>query len=221
MVRKYMGVTGAVGLPGSGKSYFLVEQALKAQKRGVPVYSNAGFDVAGTETIESFEHFAYLEGPCVVVWDELPLYFAARRWADFPDGMLYKLTQIRKDSIQLYYSTIHELLVDTVVRRLTFAWVEHRHMVGRLIRRTWWPPREFRTEGHAAYRKQIIYMRREVMDAYDTMGRVGVHDPTRLSAMPEGTWSRPEFAAGDGSRLRVSPAQPGRHTLHGEDGQTK
>lgn len=204
-VRRYMGVTAAVGLPGSGKSYYLAEMALKGIKRGLPVYSNAGFDVAGTKPISSFEQFAELRGPAVVVWDELPLYFNARKWADFPDGMLYKLTQIRKDGIQLYYSTIHEMLVDTVLRRLTFAWIEHRHMAGRLVRRTYWPPREFRTEGNASYRKEIIVMKRRVMDAYDTLGRVEVHDAGRLETMPLGTWGRPKWAGGDGSRLRVSP----------------
>lgn len=206
--KRYLGVTAAVGLPGSGKSYYLAEKALKAQKQGLPVYSNAGFDVAGTKPIRSFDHFAKLRGPAVVVWDELPLYFNARRWADFPDGMLYKLTQIRKDSIQLYYSTIHEMLVDTVLRRLTFSWVEHRHMGGRFVRRTHWPPREFRTEGHQAYRKEIIIMRRRVMDAYDTMGRVEVHNAERLEVVPEGDWSRPGWAEADGSRLRVSDSDP-------------
>lgn len=222
MPRRYTGVTAFVGLPGSGKSYSLVDQALRAQKRGLPVYANAGFEVEGAIPIRSFMEFARLEGPAVVVWDELPLYFSARKWADFPDGMLYKLTQIRKDSIELYYSTIHEMLVDSVLRRLTFTWVECRHMGGRLIRRTWWPPREFRTERNIGpYHREIIWMRKRVMNAYDTMGRVEVHSPERLQGLPEGTWGRPGWAEDGGPRLRVpSPpsSAPGASPAMGTNG---
>lgn len=90
-------------------------------------------------------------------------------------------------------------------------------MGGRLIRRTWWPPREFRTEGHNAYYRQIIYMRKKVWAAYDTMGRVEVHDSQRLETIPSGEWSRPKWAGDDGSRLRVSAPADGVEHAAGED----
>ena len=222
-IKKYRGVTAAVGLPGAGKSYYLAEQARRGMMRGVPVYSNAGFDVQGTETIASFEEFAGLEGPAVVVWDELPLYFSARRWADFPDGMLYKFTQIRKDAIELYYSTIHPMMVDATLRRITFEWVEHHHVAGRLMRRTHWVPGGFQSEAYVVSHRSMGWLRKRTMELYETMGRVRVHDPGRLDGLPDGSWELPAWAPGGGSRLRVPPGTAegnglGRHSIEQETG---
>lgn len=218
----YRGVVGATGLPGSGKSYFLVEKALEAQERGIPVWSNAGFDVKGTRTINSFRDFVEIQGPAVVVFDELPLFFNARKWQTFPDGMLYKLTQIRKDRVELYYSTIHERMVDAVLRMLTFEWVRCRIIAGRILQRTHQAPEEL---GGHVYERRYTWIKKRVIEAYDTMGKVAVADaslPTKVSAE---RFQMPEFSSrnsdggdpagnrgegeGDGSRLRVAPSPPG------------
>lgn len=218
----YRGVVGATGLPGSGKSYFLVEKALEAQRRGIPVWSNAGFDVRGTRTINSFRDFVEIQGPAVVVFDELPLFFNARKWQTFPDGMLYKLTQIRKDRVELYYSAIHQRMVDAVLRMLTFEWVRCRIIAGRILQRVHEAPEEF---GGHVYERRYSFIRKRVIEAYNTMGKVAVADaslPTKVSAdpfvMPESsaeesdggdpTGNRGE-GGGGGSRLRVTPPPPG------------
>lgn len=192
---RYRGVTAAVGLPGSGKSYYLVERVLAAQKAGIPTYSNAGFDVKGTEIIGSFREFAEIKGPAVIAFDELPLFFNARKWMTFPDGMLYKLTQIRKDRIELYYSTISLRMVDVVLRQLTFEVVHCRHIAGRLMRRVHKNPEEW---GGETLRVSWVWRRREVEQAYDTMGRVAVVDSGLPSRVPDERFVMPEPVADEG-----------------------
>ena len=171
---RYQGVTAFVGMPGGGKSYGLAEMAGKAIRAGLPVYSNAGFDVKGSRILESFDEFASVRGPALIVWDELPLYFNSRKWAEFPDGMLYKFTQIRKDGLRLAYSTIHEDMVDVNIRRVTF-WYWHCNAVTRtILRRSLWPPAQFRKANAKPYAKEWVRVKRSVYDLYDTGGKVAV-----------------------------------------------
>lgn len=210
---RYAGVTAAVGMPGGGKSYLLAEMASRAMAKGVRVWSNAGFDVAGTNTIESFEEFASLRGPGLVVWDELPLYFSSRRWAEFPDGMLYKFTQIRKDGLRLAYSTIHEGMVDVSIRRVTFWYWHCRTVLTRkTMVRTLWPPSEFRKASAKPLRRQIRRLDMRVASLYDTMGKVAVTADVgeRVSSVSNERFSMPD-AAGvlrSGSGRVVREARP-------------
>lgn len=208
----YRGVVGAVGLPGSGKSYYLVEKALEGLRRGIPVYSNAGFDVAGTERIESFRDFVSIKGPARIVFDELPLFFNARKWQSFPDGVLYKLTQIRKDRVELYYSAIHPAMVDKVLRMLTFEWVHCRKIAGRLVVRVHKAPEEL---GSIIYERRFMLLRRKVWEHYDTYAKVAVADsslPDRVSderfVLPEDSGGNPAQNGG-GPHVVGAPPAPG------------
>ncbi len=170
-LRAYTGVTGYVGMPGSGKTYSLAQVGLAAMRRGEPVFCNAGFDLAGAERFSSFDDFVSIERG-IVVWDELPLYVNARKWSEFPDGLLYKLTQIRKDGVRLYYSAIHEQMIDVNVRRITFNFWHCRSITARWFKRTLWPPEQFRKANQRPLRKEWVVVRGEVCDAYDTMAKV-------------------------------------------------
>lgn len=132
--------------------------------------------------METFDDFAAIEGtpgqPTVIVWDELPLYFNARKWAEFPDAMLYKFTQIRKDGLQLYYSAIHEAMIDVNIRRVTFWYWRCRAITGRVLYRTLWPPEEYRKAGQRARRRETVIVRESVAGAYDTTRHVAL--PVRI-----------------------------------------
>jgi hypothetical protein len=171
---RYQGVTAFVGMPGGGKSYGLAEMAYHALRAGLTVYSNAGFEVKGSRVLESFDEFAAVQGPALIVWDELPLYFNSRKWAEFPDGMLYKFTQIRKDGLRLAYSTIHESMVDVNIRRITFWYWHCRAIFPTVLRRTLWPPAEFRRATARPYRREWVYVRPAIRELYDTYGKVAV-----------------------------------------------
>lgn len=191
--KKYQGVTAFVGMPGGGKTYALAEIGTRALARGERVYSNAGFDLQGTEVISTFDEFAALQGPAVVVWDELPLYFNARKWQEFPDAMLYKFTQIRKDGLQLYYSAIHEAMIDTNIRRITFWYYHCRAITGRFLIRKLYPPEEFRRQGQKAMGSDWVWVRDSVARAYDTDRKVAVpqrlREKIRSGASDRETWA--------------------------------
>lgn len=213
---RYQGVTAFVGMPGSGKTYALAQVGLKALARGERVVCNAGFDLEGAEVIQTFDDFAALEGPAVVVWDELPLYFNARKWAEFPDSMLYKFTQIRKDGLRLYYSAIHEAMIDTNIRRITFWYWHCRAVSGRVLVRSLFPPEEFRKQQARRMRREWVYLRESVCEAYDTDRKVAMPQKIRariVAGVPEAVpWESEPVALATGGanggpgKLRVAPS---------------
>ena len=202
---RFQGVTAFVGMPGGGKSYGLAEMAHRAMDRGLPVWCNSGFNIRGARVLTSFDEFAAVTGPGLIVWDELPLYFSARRWQDFPDGMLYKFSQIRKDGLRLAYSTIHEDMVDVNVRRITFWYWHCWAVTGRLLRRTLWPPQEFRKARARPYRREFVWVRRSIADLYDTWGKVDTPQKVaeRIGSLDVSQFVRPEVAASSAGPVGV------------------
>ncbi|HEX9705445.1 MAG TPA: hypothetical protein VGA20_09380 [Gemmatimonadales bacterium] len=200
--RAYSGVTAFTGMPGSGKTYGLAEVAARALRRGLPVYSNEGFDLAheGARTFCSFDEFVTVIGSTeevVICFDELPLYFNSRKWQEFPDAVLYYLTQIRKCRARLYYSAIHEAMVDANVRRLTFWYWHCRAISGRLLRRSLFPPEEFRRARAKPYRSEFVWVKRDTAGLYDTMARVSVAPSLRAKLdAPSERWEAPGRGSG-------------------------
>ena len=171
---RYQGVEAFVGLPGSGKTYALAEIGVRALARGETVWTNAGFELEGAHRFSSFDEFAEIEGPAVILWDELPLYVNARKWQEFPDGLLYRLTQIRKDGLRLYYSTIDWKMVDVNVRRITFWTWECRSLTARWMVRRQWPIPERRDRNERPRRSKYFRIHPSVFEAYDTGAKVAV-----------------------------------------------
>lgn len=187
---RYQGVTAFIGMPGSGKTYGLAEVAARGLKAGKPVFCNEGFDVVGAERFAGFDEFLAIPNGSVVVWDELPIFVNSRKWQEFPDGMLYRLTQIRKDGLQLYYSAIDEAMIDVTVRRLTFwYWMCQAH-TGRFLSRTLWPPDRYRKSGQRPYRREWVRVRPEIAGLYDTLGKVAAPVKALSVGTPE-RWVKP------------------------------
>jgi len=194
--KRYTGVTAFTGMPGSGKTYSMVQAGVNAYNSGREVWCNSGFDVdfcvEHGRTFSSMDEFLEIPNGATVLWDELPLYVNARKWADFPDGMLYRLTQIRKDGLQLYYSAIHENMIDVNVRRMTYSYWRCRAITGRLFRRELWPPQEFKPEKPT--RKQIVPVRMSIASHYDTAGKVAAPVAKRSKGQ-DVQWSMPSVMA--------------------------
>jgi hypothetical protein len=210
----YQGVTAFVGMPGSGKTYALAQIAHRELRAERPVWCNAGFDVAGAAVFSSFEEFCAIPNGATVVWDELPLYVNARKWSEFPDGLLYRLTQIRKDGLRLYYSAIDEAMVDATVRRVTFWFWHCRAITARLLTRSLWPPESFRRAKQRPYRRELVIVRQEVAALYDTLGKVAVAEPVapRRRDSFARRWVRPVvggIVAADGPQVDVIEAAEG------------
>jgi hypothetical protein len=174
--RRYQGVTAFVGMPGSGKTYGLVRVAKRAMEQGRAVYTNQGFDVKGARTYRSFEEMLLIPPGSVILLDEAPVYFNARRWQEFPDGLLYRLTQIRKDGLEFYYSAIHEEMVDATLRRLTFWFWHCRAISGRLLYWTLWSPELFRRSKERPRKRELIRVNAKVAALYDTNGKVAISE---------------------------------------------
>lgn len=210
MRRKFDGVTAFVGLPGSGKTYSLAAVGARAMDRDIPVYCNAGFDLVGARPFASFDEFLGIPSGSVVLWDELPLYVNARKWQEFPDGLLYRLTQVRKDSIRLYYSAIHEMMIDTNVRRITFNMWLCRSITYRFFTRSLHWPDELRRANARARGREFVWVRKSIASLYDSWGKVAA--PERRRAERESQrWERLDVAEAEG------PAPPaptlGRHEV--------
>jgi len=187
MRRKYQGVTAYDGLPGSGKTYSLAEIGCEAIDRGREVFSNDGFSLAGSKIYGGWEEFVSVwvyarscvergkQGP-VVLLDEAPTYFNARRWQEFPDVLLYELTQIRKNGAELHWSTVDWMMTDVTLRRLTFWTWECRALAGRLLVKERWPTRERRKADDRRRERRFYRVRNDIAHAYDTMSKVaGLH----------------------------------------------
>ncbi len=173
--RRYQGVTAYTGMMGGGKTYALAEYGDLMMRRGRGVACNAGFDLKGAEVYRSFEEMCEaIAMGFVVLLDEAPLYFNARRWAEFPDSVWYGLTQARHDGAEFHYSTLHEDFVDKVLRNLTFNWWDCRALSGRWLWRRRYPPQEFRRQGARPLERRLVRVRSRIAGLYDTTGKVAV-----------------------------------------------
>ena len=216
--QRFRGVTAFTGMPGDGKTYALAEVGAKALRLGIPVYANV--DKRGdpwfrpANPFASFEDFGAIPTGCrgvctcghgvwdgeqpgrshpiVVLWDELPLFTNARKWQEFPDGLMYELTQIRKDGKWMWYSAIDMKMVDVNVRRVTFwEWqckdlLSQTRLAGRVLQRSLFGAPEFRKKDERRRRREWVRVRSEVADLYDTLGKVSAPLGGRLS---EAEWS--------------------------------
>lgn len=170
---------------GSGKTLSLASRGLRWQREGLAVWTNRGFRLRGARQLESLEQVLELPQPAGILIDEAPLYFNARRWAEFPDGLFYALSQGRKDGLRLAYSAIHENMIDVQLRRMT-AWVWHCRYVamGWFVRHRF-PPVDYRQAREKPRDGVWFRLKREVAEAYDTRAKVAVpgHNVQRLRSM--------------------------------------
>lgn len=182
--KRYDGVTAYVGLPGSGKTYSLAKVGVEAMDRGREVWANADGSgeapwLEGAHVFRSFDEFQTIPNDAVIVWDELPLFVNARKWQEFPDGLLYRLTQIRKDGLELHFSTIDWMMVDTNVRRIAFWVWECEQVIGGLHRRKLFPPKERRQKDERPRRREWFRIKDEITSRYDSWGKVSTGETFR------------------------------------------
>lgn len=190
MGKRYSGVTAFIGMPGSGKTYSLVAVAEKAMREGIPVYVNAGFKVKGAIEYRSLEEMLLIPNGSCILLDEAPTVFNSRRWQEFPDGLLYRLTQVRKDGLQLYWSAIHEDMVDVTLRRLTFWFVHCHSITKRLFYTRIFPPEEFRKQDEGGSGLAVRRVKMRVARLYDTHGKVAISRKVleRMAALAAEDW---------------------------------
>lgn len=181
----FQGVTAFCGAPGSGKTLFLTEAAMRMKMQGARVLTNmmelpfeddhfATFDELTRLVIETAE-IPFDERPWTVVCvDEAPSWANARKWEDFSDGFFYILQQIRKFKIIMYFSCIKWMQVDANLRRQCYMVWECYRVRNRFVRELW-PPEDERTEFDRPSKRIRKRPRDGELDAYDT-GQI-IHAP--------------------------------------------
>lgn len=170
-----MTISAMVGRPGAGKSYVLTRVALKALRRGQPVFAN--FSIEGVPRFK-LDEMADLP-PGVVIVDEAQNWFHARMWSSMPPDMLERWSQTRKAGWRVFIGTQHENNLDSVIRRVCqWAWLlEPRWSVVTGFERPLyiygrrWDFFDFRRmdRGHRPLERRRWWFRTSIANAYDTM----------------------------------------------------
>lgn len=109
-------IEGAVGYPGSGKTYYALWRAKREMRRGRTVYANFGIEGAKSITPESmFE----IEPGSFVVLDEAQNWFGSRNWKEFGNKYMEFFSQTRKKEYTLLWLSQDVSSVDKTIRDRT------------------------------------------------------------------------------------------------------
>lgn len=169
-----MTIEGWIGRPGAGKTWTLTARALRARRRGQPVYSNYPIDGCWLFGPDDLLHLP----PGLIVIDEAHIWFPARQAMRLPPSWLAMLSQTRKNGWDLIWSAQHEARVDRVLRDvtswmyLTTAWFGPPGRP-RWFRTQQFEPEEFRRAGKAVATR---WQRRtdKISKSYDTYNQITV-----------------------------------------------
>lgn len=109
-------IEGAVGYPGSGKTYYALWRANREMKKGRAVYSN--FGITGSKKITPETMFD-IEPGAFVVLDEAQNWFGSRNWSQFGNKYMEFFSQTRKKEYTLLWLSQDVSSVDKIIRDRT------------------------------------------------------------------------------------------------------
>lgn len=156
-------IVAYTGYPGSGKTYCLVLEALKAINKGISVYSNFRIDIPELTLISDADLLEVREG--LVLLDELNVWFPSRFWSKVPMSLLSFWAQSRKRGIDIFYTTQHINRVDTVIRELTSFEVKCSSIFGGRI----FLYRKYDIDDKTKLSTRVVIFRKRIADLYDTL----------------------------------------------------
>jgi len=165
MIRAY------VGLLGSGKTVSLVRDALRRFRLDIPqVYSDISslrFPEAVYLSAEHPEMVAQVSNGLVLL-DEAQIVMDSRFWQRVPAEVLSALSQLRKNSLDVFYTTQVFEMVESRLRGLTNEVVYCKRLAGR------WCLQQWRVPGtKEVVRKRVYRMDDRIFRLYDTLEIVG------------------------------------------------
>jgi len=114
-------IRGYFGLPGSGKTYSMVRD-IQYEGRGKRIYSNFKIDVPNAKEIILLDKPIDLK-KChdgIVLLDEAGLWLPSFIWKKIPEDLIWKLAQVRKAGLDLWYTAQNPARVVKVLRELTY-----------------------------------------------------------------------------------------------------
>jgi len=177
-------IEGAVGFPGSGKTYYALHRIHKEMKKGRKVYTN--FNATGAEQI-TFETMFQMEPHSFVVLDEAQNWFGSRNWAQFGNKYMEFFSQTRKKEYTLLWLSQDVSSVDKTIRDRTHL-IHELSSYGKaffgkpafFVCNTYYGAKNIGKEKFHAQRK-FIRFHQNIADAYDTHEVIG----SRLSDLNE------------------------------------
>lgn len=190
----YRGITGYIGPMGSGKTYLMTRYGLAALRAGREVWTNAGYEIVDkktgrrSHTYMSLQEMLIAPPGTLLMLDEAGTFMSSRSWTELPRGVMYRLGHARKDSLELVYSGQNEMQIDVALRRQTSqVWYVKR--IGPIGIANRYPPIDFAKAGEGSTGSQWFFLRKKVMESYDTKARVWV-PPEVLDALrtDAGAW---------------------------------
>jgi len=199
-----MSIVLHTGRPGTGKTYNLTKDVLKALDNGEVVYANYNIDWEGFKGKKwSWKRFRKIDVEYpksnlrywnkltdlfevengIIAMDEAHIYMRSRNWDKLPEEMERKLAQHRKDGLHIWGTVQAVQRIDTIFRELVDFWyVYTNHLF-------WYTRWEFDIDQDKNKRyplsKKWIFKSSKIWDRYDTFEKIVVGKNTERDALLE------------------------------------
>lgn len=181
-------VEGFVGLPGSGKTYWISRLGLEAIKKGRKVYSNFKLEGA-TYYKDLMDILDVSEG--VILVDEINLVCPSRWWDRFPPKLAYWWSQTRKNQLDVYWTAQHQDRVDKIVKEITnYIWEIHR-LPFRLRSMACYLPEQIGKVKRESFGFRFFVLSPKIWSHFNTYERIDI--AKNLSAFPSSPYRRNNF----------------------------
>lgn len=162
-------IRGYFGLPGSGKTYSMTRDAIK-EARGRVVYANYHVDLPSAEKVVFLENpyqLKQIEDGLLLI-DEAGLWLPSFIWKRIPEELIWKLAQIRKCGLDLFYTAQNPARVVKVLREITFESVWTSKFFGFFLQKVV----NGIDGGIISWR--VLWRCKNVCEKFDTFEKVGV-----------------------------------------------
>jgi len=164
-----MAVEGFVGLPGSGKTYWVSKLGLDAIKKGVKVYAN--YKLEGATYYEDLSEVCDVEKGIIIV-DEINLTCPSRWWDRFPPQLAYFWSQTRKLQLDVYWTAQHQDRVDKIVREISnWIWKINQLPFGFRVM-TRYLPEQINKVKREAFGRKFFRIDKRVFKYYNTYEKI-------------------------------------------------
>lgn len=110
-------IRAVTGMPGSGKTFFLVHIARKSLKEGRKVYSNIAIKGTHKITFDDLLTYSFPRGAVILI-DEAGRHFNARNWKDLPDEVFDLFTLHRHLGLDMYIAAQNFGYIDSQLRKV-------------------------------------------------------------------------------------------------------
>lgn len=164
-------IRGYVGLPGAGKTYTMVEDAWK-QFRESPrqIYTNmSGLRCPEAIYVDGLDGLLHVSNG-LVLFDEIGVSLSSRYWQGVSRDLLMRFAQVRKNGLDLFWTSQHENRVDAVMREITNEYCRCARTGPLVVRATWLPE-----DKKNCLSRRVNKLNKQVYELYDTLEVIGTH----------------------------------------------